>query len=90
MLSIRLASSKAAVPPSVSEISSTDSEPQTGTPSQTAIGAANGMPAAEKHDDTSYFFDTPWSYPETFTEVMATSCPDGHWQWQWEEEQGFG
>ena len=28
-----------------------------------------------KHDDTSYFFDTPWSYPETFTEVMATSCP---------------
>ncbi len=43
-----------------------------------------------KHDDTSYFFDTPWSYPETFTEVMATSCPEGHWQWRWEEEQGFG
>ena len=47
MLSIRPASSKAAVPPSVPEISSNDSEPQTGTPSQTAIGAANGMPAAE-------------------------------------------
>ena len=43
-----------------------------------------------KHDDTSYFFDTPWSYPETFTEVMAASCPEGHWQWRWEEEQGFG
>lgn len=47
MLNIRPASSKAAVPPSVPEISSNDSEPQTGTPSQTAIGAANGMPAAE-------------------------------------------
>lgn len=34
--------------------------------------------------------DTPWSYPETFTEVMATSCPSDHWQWRWEEEQGFG
>ena len=43
-----------------------------------------------KHDDTSYFFDTPWSYPETFTEVMAASCPECHWQWRWEEEQGFG
>ena len=43
-----------------------------------------------KHDDNSYFFDTPWSYPEKFTEVMATSCPKGHWQWRWEEEQGFG
>ena len=43
MWSIRQASSKAAVPPSVPELSSSDSEPQTGTPSQTAIGAASGM-----------------------------------------------